>query len=348
MPVLMVLVGVAQMLVLGYGGWKVMNGKSSLGDLTQFFIYINMLIWPVTAIGWITNVVQRASASMARLSVILDNVADDELIINNEKLAKDTRDTSIANHQLSIDFIDVSLKYKENSPTVLCKISFSIKKGESLGITGPVGSGKTTIINLLPSLIETSGGNIMLDGKNIREIDKQQLRNMIAVVPQDQFLFSTTIKENISFGNKSASNKDIEKAVWIACLDEDIRAFPDNYDTMLGERGITLSGGQKQRLAIARAIINNPSILILDDALSAVDAGTEEKILTRLQEFMKDRTTIIVSHRISTIINCNNIIVLDKGEIIESGTHNDLLAAKGKYEKIYSRQKLEEEINYQF
>lgn len=360
MPALMVLVGIAQMIVLGFGGWQVMNGTSSLGDLTQFFIYINLLIWPVAAIGWITNIIQRASASIARLWKLLDLLETDSDINtnDNEPEKKQKRNSELFNKKNEFTdvfdrnaikgdllFDNISLKYSVDSPYVLKNINLKIPSATSLGITGTVGSGKSTLANLVPSLFEPSEGRILIDDVDIKGIPIKILRKFIAFVPQEQFLFSTSIKENIAFGKPDASDKEIEFASKIACFDEEVKMFPDGYNTILGERGITLSGGQKQRLALARAIVKDPAILILDDALSAVDAQTEEKILQSLPQIMNGRTSIIISHRISTIMNCDNIVVLHNGEIEESGTHSELIERKGKYYQIYSRQKLEEEIN---
>ncbi len=338
MPALMVLVGAAQMIVLGYGGWQVMQGTATLGELTQFFIYINLLIWPVAAIGWITNVIQRASASMARLGKIFD-----EMNISPGETDEGMEDIEIKGN---VKYENVSLSYGEESKPVLKNIDFSLKAGESAGFVGAVGSGKSSIVNLLPRLFDPAQGRILIDGRDINDIPGRDLRRKIAVVPQDQFLFSTTIKENIAFGKADADLDEIRKAAETACLDEEIEKFPDGYETVLGERGISLSGGQKQRLALARAVAKEPAILILDDALSAVDAQTEEKILANLSEFMKNRTTIIISHRINTVQNCDKIYVLDKGRIAERGTHEELILKEGLYYEMYARQKLEDEIEH--
>jgi ATP-binding cassette subfamily B protein len=336
MPLLMVLVGLTQIIVLGFGGYLVINHKVTLGGLSQFFIYINLLIWPVAAIGWVTNLVQRASASAARLGVILDAKPE---IIDNEKTNHDINEIHGA-----ISINNLNFRYAEDLPYVLQNINIDVKEGTSLGIIGTVGSGKSTIANLIPRLYEAPEGTIRIDGHDIREIPLATLRHNIGMVTQDTFLFTATIEENIRFGKSSATREEVEYAARIAEVEEDIKTFPNGYETLLGERGITLSGGQKQRVSLARAVVKNPPILILDDSLSAVDTQTESRILQSLRQFMKGRTTIIISHRTSAIKELDHIIVLDKGEIIERGTHNELIAMGGRYSLIHSRQQLEEEL----
>ncbi len=336
MPLLMVLVGLTQIIVLGFGGYLVIHNKVTLGGLSQFFIYINLLIWPVAAIGWVTNLVQRASASAARLGVILDAKPE---IIDNEITNPDIKEIKGA-----VSITNLNFRYAEDLPYVLQNINIDVKQGTSIGIIGTVGSGKSTIGNLIPRLYEAPEGTIQIDAHDIREIPLATLRNNIGMVTQDTFLFTATIEENIRFGNSSATREEVEFAARIAEVEDDIKTFPNGYETLLGERGITLSGGQKQRVSLARALVKNPPILILDDSLSAVDTQTESRILQSLREFMKGRTTIIISHRTSAIKELDHIIVLDKGEIIERGTHNELLAIGGRYSLIHSRQQLEEEL----
>ncbi len=335
-PVIITLIGLSNLIVLAYGGYEVLNGRATLGKLTQFFIYINMLIWPVAAIGWVTNLVQRAAASTARLGKIFDTIPE---IKDNEQTAH-----SIKGIQGDIEFRYVSLIYNSNIYPAVENLNLRIPKGTSLGIVGGIGSGKSSLINLIPRYYDTTTGNIYIDNNELKRIPLDVLRKNIGIVPQEPFLFSLSIAENIRFGNPSAANEEVEYFSKISQLHEDVLTFTDKYDTLLGERGITLSGGQKQRLAIARALIKNPSVLILDDALSAIDTQTEDKLIRELNNVMKGRTTIIISHRISTVMRCDNIIVLDSGCVIESGNHDELLQLNGKYAEMFALQQLEEEI----
>ena len=335
-PLLMILVGLSNILILGYGGLQVIEGHTSLGNLTQFFIYLNMLIWPVAAVGWVTNLVQQASASTARLGKILDAVPD---ITDDINIIK-----PIQSIKGRIEFKDVELTYENSNNSSLSEINIDILQGTSLGIVGGVGSGKSSFANLLPRLFNTSKGNIFIDGNDIHKIPLKVLREHIGLVSQDTFLFSMSIAENIKFGKPDASIEDVLAVSRMVQLDKEIETFADKYETILGERGITLSGGQKQRLAIARALLKNPTILILDDALSAIDTQTEDKVLSQLRQFMVNRTTLIISHRISTVKDCTQIITLDNGKIVESGTHEELLKLGGKYSEMYFLQQLEQEI----
>jgi ATP-binding cassette, subfamily B, multidrug efflux pump len=336
MPLLMVLVGLSHIAVLAYGGNLVIDGRASLGDLAQFFIYLELLVWPVAAIGWVTNLIQRGAASSARLGKLLEEIP--EIADNSET------DNSITKIEGEVEFDSINYKYPSTENIVLDDISFRISKGKTLGIVGSVGTGKSTIINLLLRLFETNSGAIKIDGHNLKSIPIDLLRKHLSVVPQEPFLFSDTIKGNISFGNPRATMVDIITVAEKCKLHEEVLTFQNAYDTMLGERGITLSGGQKQRVSIARAMITNPSVLILDDSLSAVDSATESFVLGNLKEFMKDRTTIIISHRISTVMNADNIILLDKGKIAESGNHEQLVTLNGKYANIFRLQQLAKEI----
>lgn len=341
MPLMISLIGLSQVLVLGAGGYLVMQGNVTIGDVTQFFIYLNQLIWPVIAVGWVTNLIQRASASTGRLGRVFDEVPE-------------IADSPATNHSISaiqggIEFRNVRMKYAPNLPFALGSeqggVSFSVKAGETLGIVGETGSGKTTLVNLLPRLFDTTDGELLIDGLPIREIPLKTLRAGIAIVPQESFLFSMSVGDNIRFGKPTVSMDEVVEASIIAQLHENIKGFPEGYATIVGERGVTLSGGQKQRTAIARAILTKPNILIFDDSLSAVDTETEEKILQGLREVMKNRTSIIIAHRISTVKNADRIIVLEHGVIAESGTHDELIAHGGIYAAMYSRQLLEEEIS---
>lgn len=335
MPSLMILIGISQVAVLAYGGFMVIAGNATIGDLTQFFIYLNLLIWPVAAIGWVTNLIQRAAASALRLEKLMS------LEPEREDINIEIQDIDLNG---DIVFENVSLKYNEDSPEVLKNINLRIKKGQTLGILGSVGSGKSSLGNLVSGLFNPTEGRILLNGIDTALVPLEAIRTKVGVVPQDSFLFSTSILDNIKFGAPDSSFEEIIEISKKSQLYDEVFTFEDNFNTLLGERGITLSGGQKQRVAIARAMITDPQILILDDALSALDTHTEEKLLAELREFMKERTTIIISHRISSIKDADNIITLEDGKIIEMGSHNQLIALKGVYSNIYNKQMLEEEL----
>jgi ATP-binding cassette subfamily B protein len=341
MPLMISLIGLSQVLVLGAGGYMVIHGKATIGDVTQFFIYLNLLIWPVVAVGWVTNLIQRAAASTARLGRVFDERPD---IADGEKT-----DYSITHLRGDIEFRDARLQYRPGGAYALGSaergVSFRIQAGETLGVVGETGSGKTSLVNLIPRLFNASGGEVLIDGVPVERIPLRVLRSAAAIVPQESFLFSMTIADNIRFGQPSASMDDVVEASLKAQLHENVKDFPDGYATLVGERGVTLSGGQKQRAAIARAILAKPTILILDDALSAVDTETEEKILAGLREILKGRTSVIIAHRISTVKDADRIIVLENGMIVESGNHEELLARGGIYADMYARQLLEDEIS---
>jgi ATP-binding cassette subfamily B protein len=336
MPTLMVLIGLSQLSVLAYGGYQVINGNATLGELTQFFIYLELLIWPVAAIGWITNLIQRGSASASRLGSLMEQkseIVDNEHTISKSKIEKG-----------EIEFKNVSLRYSDGLPFAIENLNLKIKSGMTLGIVGGIGSGKTSLANMLPRLFEPTEGEILIDGSNIFSYPIEELREIIGFVPQITFLFSDTIENNIRFGYPDATMEDIIEASRKCKLLEEVETFKDGYNTMLGERGITLSGGQKQRVAIARALLRKPKVLILDDALSAVDTNTEDFVLNELKKFMKDRTTIIISHRISTLKHADEIIMLDNGKIIEQGSHEELIKSGGRYSEIYKLQQIAAEI----
>ncbi|MEY2718996.1 MAG: hypothetical protein RLZZ273_362 [Bacteroidota bacterium] len=333
MPGMTVLFNISYVIVIGIGGWLVTRRDLTVGELTQFFIYLNQLLWPIAAIGWVTSMIQRGAASMGRLGTIIDMQST---IVDGQLSASITRG--------EIHFHGVSLNYG-NGPQILSDINLSVPSGSSLGIVGSVGSGKSSLVGLLPRLYDASKGSISIDGHDLREYTLSDLRAAIAVVPQESFLFSETMKENIRVGNPAASDDDVLYAAHCACLDKDIEQLPDGYNTVVGERGVTLSGGQKQRTSLARAIISNPKILILDDSLSAVDASTEERILDSLGTVMQNRTTLIISHRISTIQRCTNIVVLQEGRIVEQGSHSELIELGGMYADMYERQQLEQELS---
>lgn len=333
MPGMTVLFNISYVIVIGVGGYLVTKNSLTVGELTQFFIYLNQLLWPIAAIGWVTSMIQRGAASMGRLGAIID-------------MQSSITDGPLQPSEIRGDIVvrDVSLAYA-NGPVVLHNINLHIPAGTSLGIVGSVGSGKSSLAGLLPRLYDVSSGSVMIDGHDIREYSLTNLRSSIAVVPQESFLFSDTIRENIRIGNPVATDNDVVRAAESACLDRDIEQLPQGFDTVVGERGVTLSGGQKQRTSLARAIISDPAILILDDSLSAVDASTEERILQSLDRVMQDRTSLIISHRISTVQRCTNIVVLQEGRIVEHGSHDELVKLGGLYADMYDRQQLEQELS---
>ena len=334
-PLMVLFIGISIVLVIWFGGRMVINDKLTLGNLTAFIIYLGWLIWPMIAFGWVANLVQQSAASMKRLAKILDT--EPEVENSNNKL-------SVTELPGDILLKDVFFRYSKNSPDIIKGINLNIKAGTSLAIIGRTGSGKTTLVNLINRFYDVTKGSIHIDGVNIKDLPIETIRQNIGYVTQETFLFSTTIKENIIYGINTFNEEDFKKAVDIAQIDKDVRSFPDSYDTIIGERGITLSGGQKQRVSIARAIMKKPKILILDDALSAVDTYTEEEILKRLRNFMENRTCILISHRISTIKDADLIVVLDNGIIVESGSHKELIEIGGIYYELYQKQLLEEEI----
>lgn len=337
-PMMFLLTWVSIILVIYFGGLKVINGQMTLGNISEFIIYLGQLTWPMIAIGWIINIIQRAAPSMKRILAITDLKPD--IADNNET------DKSITLDKIEgeIVFKDVWFRYPNTENYALKNINLIISKGSTLGIIGHTGSGKSTFINLLPRIFDVTQGNIYLDGYDLRQIPLRTLREAVGIVPQESFLFSTRINKNIAYSSDSIDENLVENASRSADLYKDVMDFPHKFDTMVGERGITLSGGQKQRTSLARAIYKKPKILILDDSLSAVDTHTEEQILHELKTIMNKRTSIIISHRISSIKNANNIILLNNGEIKEEGTHNELISLKGMYYDIYSKQLLEEEI----
>lgn len=326
-PLIVGLIGVSTILTIYVGGMEVIEGTLSFGNIAEFVIYVNLLTWPVASLGWVTSIMQRAAASQKRINEFL-NVKND--ILSEKNLTNDIEG--------SVEFKNVSLKYDDSGINALKNISFSLESGKSLAIIGTTGSGKSTIANLIMRLYDASEGEIAIDGTNIKDYQVQHIRNQMGYVPQDVFLFSDSIKNNIAFSDNSLPMEKIIEASKVADLHHNIEHFKEGYDTVLGERGITLSGGQKQRLSIARAIIKNPKILILDDALSAVDTKTEHNILSQLSKIMENRTSIIISHRVSSAQLADTILVLKNGEIIEEGTHNSLIDKQGAYHKLYQKQ----------
>jgi ATP-binding cassette subfamily B protein len=311
----------------------------TLGDFVAFNGYLGMLIWPTLVFGWILNLMQRGAASMQRLNHVLDARAQ----VLEPPVPAEPADINGA-----IELRELSFAYGgDTSPPsapILSNISLTIPKGMKLGIIGPIGSGKSTLLRLIARLYPVADGTLLFGGTDINRIPLKMLRNAIGFVPQESFLFSRTVADNIAYGREGSGEKDISYAAQLASLDDDVLRFPEGYRTLVGERGITLSGGQKQRTSIARALIKEPAILILDDPLSAVDAGTEEHILAGLASYYGDRTVLIASHRLSALRGCDLIIVLDGGKIVEQGSHEELLALDGRYAAIWHEQQLREEI----
>jgi ATP-binding cassette subfamily B multidrug efflux pump len=336
-PTLELMLGFAVVLVLWLGGREVLTGKISVGQFAAFLTYITQLTWPVIALGYVINLFQRGTASLLRINEIMTEqpeISDDPSVLASRPLEPELRG--------EIEFRGLNFAY--NGTPVLHDVHLRIPAGTSLAIVGPTGSGKTTLVNLIPRVYDATPGTVLIDGRPIREFQIAFLRRNVGFVPQETFLFSDTIRENISFGRDDASDLDIHNAAEAANIAADIESFPEGFATMVGERGLTLSGGQKQRTAIARAIVRNPRILILDDALSSVDTHTEDKILNHLREIMQGRTTIFISHRVSTVRNADRIAVLHGGRIVELGTHDELIARNGYYTDLYNKQLLEEEL----
>lgn len=332
-PLMILLIGISNLLVVYIGGMQYIDGKIQIGVIAEFIIYVNMLTWPVAVVGWVTSIVQTAEASQKRINEFLKEVPE---IQNNTE-----EETEIDGE---IEFENVSLTYDDTNIEALKGISFKVNKGETLAILGKTGSGKSSIANLVSRLYDTTDGTVRIDGKEIQTVNLNSLRSSIGMVPQDPFLFSDTISNNIRFGKQDATSEEISEAAMKAVVHDNIIGFSEGYDTILGERGVTLSGGQKQRVSIARAIIKNPEILIFDDCLSAVDTETEEKILGNLDKISKDKTTLIISHRVSSAKNADKIIILEDGKIIQQGSHNELISQKGYYKELYEQQLLEKEI----
>ncbi|QOG02008.1 ABC transporter ATP-binding protein [Flavobacterium sp. MDT1-60] len=333
-PLMIALIGISNLVVIYFGGVMYINGTiPNIGTIAEFILYVNMLTWPVASLGWVSSMVQEAEASQKRLNEFLK--IEPEIKNNNE---------NSSDIQGSIAFENVSYTYEDTNIEALKNVSFTVKKGETLAILGKTGSGKSTILSLISRLYDVTDGKITIDQNEISTLNLNDLRNNIGIVPQDAFLFSDTIKNNIKFGNQNATDEEVMEAAKNAVVHDNIIAFNKQYDTILGERGITLSGGQKQRVSIARAIIKNPAILLFDDCLSAVDTETEETILNNLFEICKDKTTIIVSHRVSSAKNADKIIILEDGKIIQQGSHNQLINQEGYYSSLYLKQLSEKEL----
>ncbi|MGY5851344.1 ABC transporter ATP-binding protein [Salegentibacter sp. F14] len=332
-PLMVLLIGISNVLVIYIGGRQYINGLIDLGVIVEFLLYVNMLTWPIASIGWVTSLVQQAEASQERINEFLD----EEPEITSPKQSPDDIRGDIA-------FKNVNFTYDDTNITALKNVSFEINSGETLAIIGKTGAGKSTILELIGRLYDVENGEITVDGRNIQELNLHSLRKSIGYVPQDAFLFSDSIKNNIKFGKTDASDKEIMEAAKNASVHQNIVGFSKGYDTVLGERGITLSGGQKQRVSIARAIIHDPKILLFDDCLSAVDTETEEEILSNLFRISANKTTIIVSHRISSAKNADKIIILEDGQIVQQGTHSQLLNQDGYYKELYAKQLNEKEM----
>jgi ATP-binding cassette subfamily B protein len=332
---MILLIGLSNLIVIYIGGLQYMNGEiENIGTIAEFIIYVNMLTWPVATVGWVTSLVQQAEASQERINEFLKTEPD----------IKNFADTPTA-IKGDIEFKNVSFVYPDTNIEALKGISFKIDSGKTLAILGKTGSGKSTILDLIGRLYDVDNGNIIIDGKSIKELHLNSLRESIGYVPQDAFLFSDTIKNNIKFGKEDATDEEVIEAAKNARVHRNIIGFKKGYDTILGERGITLSGGQKQRVSIARAIIKKPDILLFDDCLSAVDTETEEKILKNLVKLTKDKTTIIVSHRVSSAKNADTIIVLEHGKVIQKGNHESLVNTDGYYKELYTKQLSEKEMH---
>lgn len=332
-PLMMLLIGVSNILVIYIGGTQYINGQIEFGTIVEFLIYVNMLTWPVAVVGWVTSMVQQAEASQKRINEFLQteptiqNLVEENTPVNG-----------------NIEFNNLTFTYPDTGIIALEDISFTVKPGETLAIVGNTGSGKSTILELIGRLYDVEEGMLKIDDTPIRSVNLNNLRDSIGYVPQDAFLFSDTLSNNIRFGKENATQEEVVEAAKNAAVHQNIIGFNKGYDTILGERGITLSGGQKQRVSIARAIIKDPQILLFDDCLSAVDTETEEEILQNLNKISEKKTTIIVSHRISSAKNATKIIVLEDGRIIQQGTHNELVNSEGYYKELYAKQLLEKEM----
>jgi len=328
-PTILGLIGISTLLTVYFGGKEVINGSITAGNIAEFIVYVNILTWPVASVGWVTSLVQRAAASQKRINEFLDITPE---ITNPSSIPFE--------FSSSIEFENVSFTYPETNIKAIDELSFTLFKGQTLAIVGKTGSGKSTISNLISRMIDVSSGSILIDNQDIKNINLNDWRNQIGIVPQEVFLFSDSIQNNITFGKDACETADIHHAAQMAGVFDSIIAFPNGFETLLGERGITLSGGQKQRVSIARAFIKNPTLLLFDDALSAVDTQTEERILSNLANTRKDATNILISHRISTLKNADMILYLANGKVAEMGSHETLLANKGPYYELYQMQLL--------
>jgi ATP-binding cassette subfamily B protein len=351
MPSLTALIGTTFLIVLWQGGYRYLHGQMSLGALITFNTYLGLLVWPMIALGWVTNIFQRGAASMGRLNYIL--TAKPQIDDRAAKISRETRvEGTIEFRNLNFTYPTADMNLGKNganghgreAKAVLKNIDLTIPAGSTVAIIGPTGSGKTTLAALIARLWDAPEGTILIDGRPIREWPVETLRRAIGYVPQDTYLFSESVGENIAFGLEKFAEQQVREAAAIASLDGEVQDFAGQYQTMVGERGVTLSGGQKQRTAIARAVIRDPRILILDDSLSSVDTQTEEKILGQLRGVMRGRTTVLIAHRTSTVRDADQIVVIKDGGIVERGTHDELMARGGYYADLYQKQLLEEEL----
>lgn len=329
-PLMILLIGFSNILVIFIGGNQYIEGTLEIGVLAEFIIYVNMLTWPVATVGWVTSIVQQAEASQKRIN---------DFLKEEPKITSGSLDQTI--EKGTIEFKNVNFTYKETQIQAAKNISFKLNPGETLGVIGKTGSGKSTLLDLISRLYDVDEGEILIDGIPIQDYNLSDIRSEIGYVPQNPFLFSETIERNIRFGKQDASFEEIKAAAQSAAVAENIERFKEGYETLLGERGVTLSGGQIQRISIARALIKDPKVLLFDDCLSAVDADTEEEILKNLKERSKEKTTLIVSHRISSVIDANCILVIDQGTVIEQGTHAELINKGGFYKELFQKQNTE-------
>jgi ATP-binding cassette subfamily B multidrug efflux pump len=330
-PLMLLLIGVSNLIVILIGGSQYINGKIEIGVLAEFIIYVNMLTWPVTVVGWLTSIIQQAEASQKRIN---------DFLKESPSIKDGNGSANVKNGE--IEFRNVSLTYPETKIKALNNVSFKIKAGETIGVLGKVGAGKTSLLELITRLYDPNEGEVLIDGQNLKLFNLNELRKSIGYVPQNPFLFSESISNNIKFGKNNATNKEIENAANNASIDKEIKKLKNGYQTILGERGVTLSGGQVQRISIARALIKNPNIILLDDCLSAVDTDTEEIILKSLYKYSEKKTTLIVSHRISSMKSADSIIVFKNGNVIEQGGHNELIENESYYSRLYNKQQSEQ------
>jgi ATP-binding cassette subfamily B protein len=336
-PVMQGVSALTVLIVIWYGGIRVMRGDLLVADIVAFIAYLNVLAWPTAAFGWMLSLVERGRAAMKRL---------DEILEARPEITGPPAPLRFQGLKSGVEFRNVSFAYghSNNGHAALDDVSFTLPVGKTVGLVGRIGSGKSTLAQLLPRLFDVSSGAILIDGQDIRRLSLHELRRMVGCVPQDPFLFSTSLRRNLAFGRDEVSDAEVERAVGIAKLDRDLETFPQGIETIVGERGVTLSGGQKQRATLARALVMDPPVLILDDCLSSVDAQTEAEILQGLKAILREKTCLIISHRISAVKEADEILVLDAGRVIERGSHEQLIRREGVYADLYRQQRLSEEL----